>query len=202
MTEINSLINYCVFVISLGICLIFMVKKRKISKEKNIKSKGNVITILLLCTTLIANIGNSYSSNIDSFNVFNYIGYNVLNVVSVLIQFFTYKSIKNNNFDRSSTTEVNIPSSSTIKELMIKSGLTYNVCSAIYDISLDFLNCENEIAKSKIDTLLIPILKSENSLGNVGIAFGMLIGDNRLSKKEAINYSNAVISEMVLESTN
>ena len=83
-----------------------------------------------------------------------------------------------------------------IKELVKQSGLSKDVCTDIYQILITFMQ-NKDLAYKKIETSLIPDLIAENNIGNVGIAFGMLINENGLTKEESIKYSETVMQEIV-----
>lgn len=79
-----------------------------------------------------------------------------------------------------------------------KTGLPQNICIDIYYITLNFNNKDKDLAYNLIESKLIPDLKQNNSIAQVGIAFGTLIQENLcLTKEEADNYSKKVIYEMV-----
>lgn len=84
-----------------------------------------------------------------------------------------------------------------IRRLMKKSGLSELICTDIYKILIDFINDNRDSAYAKIYLYLIPHLKDENVIGNVGIAFGMLIDDIALSENEALQITQKVIEEML-----
>lgn len=85
-----------------------------------------------------------------------------------------------------------------IRRLMKKSGLSELICTDIFNILIEFINNNSDTAYAKIYSDLIPHLKDENKIGNVGIAFGMLIdNDIALTQEEALNFSEMVMKEMV-----
>lgn len=85
-----------------------------------------------------------------------------------------------------------------IIELMRRSNLSKLICTDIYYILLDFKFNNKNSAYNKIYSTLIPHLKLENKIGNVGIAFGMLIdNDIALTQEEALNFSEKVMKEMI-----
>lgn len=85
-----------------------------------------------------------------------------------------------------------------IQELMIKSGLPKQICTDVFEILVCFTYNDKELAHSKINTQLIPDLKELNDIGCIGIAFGMLIGENALTNEESTNYSSKLIKELVM----
>jgi len=89
------------------------------------------------------------------------------------------------------------PKDEIISEFQKESGLSREICSNIYDILILFNQFQKSTAYSVIENTLIPNLIKENNIGNVGIAFGMLINDLGLSKEEANNYSQEIIKEML-----
>ena len=84
-----------------------------------------------------------------------------------------------------------------IRRLMKKSELSELICTDIYNILMDFINNNTDSAYAKIYSDLIPHLKNENIIRNVGIAIGMLVDDIALSEGEALQITQKVMEEMV-----
>ena len=84
-----------------------------------------------------------------------------------------------------------------INTYMERSGLSKEVCSYIYNILILAQNGDNYSARKMIHDVLIPQLKNENIVSNVGIAFGMLTNDILLAQDEAEILAKQVMSEMV-----
>lgn len=85
-----------------------------------------------------------------------------------------------------------------IQELMIRSGLPKQICTDVFEILVCFNYKDKDLAHSKINTQLIPHLKELNDIGSIGIAFGMLVGENALTNEESTNYSSKLIEELVV----
>lgn len=113
-----------------------------------------------------------------------------LTLITWLISFFIYGT----------KIKEEISSDEVIFDLMKKSNLPYIVCKDIFNILNSFQQKESEIAYKQINNELIPHLKT-GSIGNVGIAFGMLIDEIALTDEEAVNFSTSLMSEM-LQNTN
>lgn len=88
---------------------------------------------------------------------------------------------------------------SVIFDLMKESNLSYKICKDICKIVIEFKNGNIEDGYTNINSQLIPDLKEEGNITNVGIAFGMLIDDVALSKEESTEYSQKVIKEILLK---
>lgn len=88
-------------------------------------------------------------------------------------------------------------SESIINTYMKRSGLSKEVCTYIYNILILAQNGDNYSARKMIHDVLIPQLKSENIVSNVGIAFGMLTNDILLAQDEAEILAKQIMSEMV-----
>lgn len=84
-----------------------------------------------------------------------------------------------------------------VQELMAKSGLSKQICTDIVEIFLCFSFNDRNSAYSKIESQLIPHLKETQDIGNIGIAFGMLIDEKALTQEEATNYSSKVIENLI-----
>ena len=84
-------------------------------------------------------------------------------VIYLKIKIKEYKTLKTNqsNFDNSII---------YIRRLMKKSGLSELICTDIFNILIEFINNNSDNAYAKIYSDLIPHLKEENILKNVGIA--------------------------------
>lgn len=93
-------------------------------------------------------------------------------------------------------------SQSIITDLMNRSNLSQELCIDVYNILTEFKNSNKDDAYSLIENKLIPDLKSNNSTGDVGIAFGMLIDECALSESEAQGYSSMVIYQMTSSNSN
>lgn len=104
-----------------------------------------------------------------------------------------YKAKLHNSNDTTST----VDSKDVIYELMNKSGMSEQICTDIYTILTYYTENQKDIAENHIQTKLIPHLKEEMDITNVGLAFGMLIDDIALSKEDAQRYSEEVIIEIV-----
>ncbi len=89
-------------------------------------------------------------------------------------------------------------SNKIIQELIKKSGLSEQLCTDIFEILVCFSYNDKELAHSKINTQLIPHLKDTNDIGIIGIAFGMLIGENALTQEESTRYSSHLIEELIM----
>lgn len=85
-----------------------------------------------------------------------------------------------------------------IQELMTRSGLPRQICTDIFEILVCFTYNDKDLAHSKISTQLIPHLKELNDIGSIGVAFGMLVGENALTSEESTNYSSKLIEELVV----
>ena len=86
-----------------------------------------------------------------------------------------------------------------VNEIVKSSGLPYEICSDCYDIIMTAKTENKESAMQMIHEILIPHLKQQQIYTNVGIAIGMLISEELLSKEEAQSLSKEVITEMVNE---
>ena len=86
-----------------------------------------------------------------------------------------------------------------IKNLMDRTGLSEIICTNCYDILLLAQYHSKEEAKKMIDDTLIPHLKQEQIMSNVGIALGMLVNDMLLTNDEAKELTVQTINEMINE---
>lgn len=111
-------------------------------------------------------------------------------VIYLKLKIKEYKPLKTNqsNFDNSII---------YIRRLMKKSGLSELICTDIFNILIEFINNNSDNAYAKIYSDLIPHLKEENILKNVGIAIGMLVDDIALSENEALQITQKIIEEML-----
>lgn len=111
-------------------------------------------------------------------------------VIYLKLKIKEYKPLKTNqsNFDNSII---------YIRRLMKKSGLSELICTDIFNILIEFINNNSDTAYAKIYSDLIPHLKEENILKNVGIAIGMLVDDIALSENEALQITQKIIEEML-----
>lgn len=123
----------------------------------------------------------------------------ILSIFLIIIVLILYVRLK--NLKKSQSTQINSnfkTADDIIAELMHRSNLSKLICTDIYYILLDFKFSNRNTAYTKIYSNLIPHLKFENKIGNVGIAFGMLIdNDIALTQEEALNFSEMVMKEMV-----
>lgn len=92
----------------------------------------------------------------------------------------------------------NSEQSKIIQELVDKSGLSYELCTDVFEILVCFLYNDKKLAYSKIEEQLIPHLKKNPNIGDIGIAFGMLIAENALSEEESKKYSSRLIEELMM----
>lgn len=97
---------------------------------------------------------------------------------------------KNNN-------SINFTNKEIIDSLVKKSGLSRKICADIFQILKYFNKNQPTQAYDFIDNILIPDLKNMEPIGNVGIAFGMLVSDKALSQEEAQTYAESLILDMV-----
>ena len=111
-------------------------------------------------------------------------------VLGIVLMLFVNNAIQKSDNEIDKSEEI-------IEELMTKSGLSKQICTDVYQILTCFLYNDSQLAYDKIDNLLIPHLEESNNIGNVGIAFGMLIGENALSKEESTAYSSKVIETLI-----
>lgn len=87
--------------------------------------------------------------------------------------------------------------SNIINELVTQTGLSMQICTDCYDILILAKSQQKDYAIEMIYDTLIPHLKQEEIIGNVGIALGLLINDYLLTKEEANELSMKTINEMV-----
>lgn len=144
-----------------------------------------LISALLTIILNLKNTGNT-STNMQEF-LRNY-----------MITENQYNNKYNNNL---TTNRLDLEISSIVSELSEKSGLSSELCTDIFYILVCFQENNRELAYTKITTL-INHLKDENKIGNVSIAFGMLISNIGLTEEEANQYSTQVIDEMVKQHNN
>lgn len=111
-------------------------------------------------------------------------------ILGIILMIFVDKSINK------AESKVN-DSEQIINELKIKSGLPKHICTDIYEILSCFLYNNPTLAYEKIEKDLIPHLEEVNDIGSVGVAFGMLVNENALSKEESIKYSSKVIETLI-----
>lgn len=126
-----------------------------------------------------------------------WIGYFWASIVSVIISIVISFKKSTKKEEKTAFDNVFQNKDSTISELMIRSKLSKEICIDIYNILTDFKLSRRETAFNKIQNNLIPDLKKDGNMGNVGIAFGMLIDDIALTKEEANYYSTKVIEEIL-----
>ena len=90
--SIYGLFNIIFYVISLGLCVVFMIlKKRKMSNSTiTIKNHGNVITIIFLLYMAIC-LCNSSSLMYYPKNIIAFLGFNIFNIFAIVIQYISYK---------------------------------------------------------------------------------------------------------------
>ncbi len=116
------------------------------------------------------------------------------------IVYYLLKPHSNNPHSESKQHPENILDDSSkkiINELMKKSNLPQNICTDVFIILTQFSNSNRELAYKSIDSLLIPDLITNNHVGDVGIAFGMMVDKKALSREESIDFSQQVIMKMV-----
>lgn len=190
-----ALINYfngTTFLIFIGLTLdiietIILIYTKQL---KNLTTKWLAILIALGMTFGGANLFEAISLCICFENVICF----VLGLILIIIVLFFKRNHK------SIITNINLEQENEnlyiINELSKKSGLSKTICTDVYNILNYFIANNSELAYEEINTL-ISHLKHENKIGNVGIAFGMLISNPGLSKDEANDFSAKVITSMI-----
>ena len=107
------------------------------------------------------------------------------------------KNITNKNTIVNNNTNI-LSKTDFVKLFSEKTGLPQNVCIDIYYITLNFNNKEKDLAYNLIESKLIPDLIQNNSVAQVGIAFGSLIQEDLcLTESEANTYVKKIVDEMV-----
>ena len=137
---------------------------------------------------------------------YNFVYWALIIVFTLISIHATGKNNQNNIKEFYNSLQCNYPQdastdnhdSAIIQELMKKSGLSEQLCTDIFEILICFSYNDKELAHSKINTQLIPHLKDTNDIGIIGIAFGMLIGENALTQEESTRYSSHLIEELIM----
>lgn len=92
--EIYGLFKIVLYIITFGVCVIYMIKKYQICRDnRKLKNKGNIITILLLFFYGISLVGMVITYNYPK-NTSNFVGSNIINAICLTIQFTTYSKLK------------------------------------------------------------------------------------------------------------
>lgn len=125
--------------------------------------------------------GISNKKNIEEFsNTFNSTSY----------MYYSKLSIDNITEDTLNNPEDIVP------ELMKRSGLSEQICTDCATIGYISLSDGKNKAMELVYSTLIPHLKEEGNIYNVGVAFGMLINEHFLTEQESLAFSKKIMMEM------
>lgn len=215
----NTTSFFVSILISLFITILFYLSAPLIAKyifkkeftEKNaIKFMVANCIIVYIIFSIIQILSSNHLANISPAILWGIIGYIILkpqkkynkamidenkqteDFVNAIEKNITNKNtIVNNNTNILSKTDF-------IKLFSEQTGLPQNVCIDIYYITLNFNNKEKDLAYNLIESKLIPDLIQNNSVAQVGIAFGSLIQEELcLTESEANAYVKKIVDEMV-----